>query len=55
LRSLIPITEKPCSRVASWFSGEAVRIQVWGAAAVIARIVTGNKPVPYVWLYDNPQ
>src|SRR5580700_9095956 len=32
LRSLIPITLKPWARVASWFSGEAVRIQVWETA-----------------------
>src|SRR5688500_4443607 len=27
-RSLTPMTRKPCSAVAAWFSGEAVRIQV---------------------------
>src|SRR3712207_83752 len=28
LRSLMPMTRKPCSAVAAWLSGEAVRIQV---------------------------
>src|SRR3954466_15813038 len=44
LRSFSPMTEKPCAAVASWFSGEAVRIQV--AMCPMVRVL-GDGDVSY--------
>ena len=41
LRSLSSITANPCSRVAAWFSGDPVRIQV--------RIARKSRPLPDVY------
>src|SRR5438270_8541479 len=42
-RSLRPISSKPCSRVASKFSGEPVRIQVLGASPDTRRLYAGAR------------